>query len=79
MLSHNAFKSALRPTLASLTVLFLFLNLAAARSAQSFFGGKDGRQPSMKTMSVIIPALNEERFIGETLQKLNLAIQTLGG
>lgn len=33
----------------------------------------------MQSLSVIIPALNEERFIGETLHKLNLAVQALDG
>ena len=31
----------------------------------------------MKSLSVIIPALNEERFIGETLQKLEQAVRVL--
>ena len=31
----------------------------------------------MKSLSVIIPALNEERFIGETLRRLDPAVQSL--
>ena len=31
----------------------------------------------MKSLSVIIPALNEERFIGETLRRLDQAVQNL--
>jgi glycosyltransferase involved in cell wall biosynthesis len=31
----------------------------------------------MKSISVIIPALNEERFLGETLQRLHEAVRTL--
>ena len=33
----------------------------------------------MKTLSVIIPALNEERFIGETLQRIDQAARILEG
>ena len=31
----------------------------------------------MKSLSVVIPALNEERFIGETLRRLDGAVQFL--
>jgi len=34
------------------------------------------RGNTLKTVSIIIPALNEERFIGETLQWLEASIQT---